>query len=260
MKKEKVISAAKQNALLLCAIAFMIVPVVMAYMPWMVSPAVEAASGWGVGPIRFGAREARPAEFAQILMPDMFSTLGAIGIYAGIVIRGNIETFKSPVKIILLVLNVLFIASFTKVFLSSEHWKLFGFLDLGITSQTIFFITIAISWLGMKTIAGFSWIILFLAAIGTMTEVNTALGAAGAMYILSPFISIGMQLAGRFINIGMSNLKDDFFASANIIKGDINHSIDTTKRGVNAAIGMAATAATGVPIMPQIPETKEKEQ
>lgn len=255
MKKGKFVDVAKQNLLLICAIILMIVPVVIAYMSWMTSPAVEATKGFG--PWGWGAKAAKAAEFAPILRPDMFSTIGAVAIYAGIVIRGNIETFKSPIKIILLVLNVLFIASFTKVFLSTEHWKLFGFFDMGITSQTMFFITVAISWLGMKTIAGFSWIILFLAAIGTMTQVNESLGAAGVLYILCPFISIGMQLAGNFINISMSTFKEDFFASTDVIKGDIYHSIDSTKKGVNSAIGVAATMATGIPTIPKIEEEEK---
>lgn len=252
MKKEKVISAVKQNVLLIFAILFMVVPVIMAYMPWMVKAATEATKGFG--PFGWGAKEAQEAVYEQILKPDMFATIGAIAIYAGVVVRGNFSMFKNPIKIILLVLNVLFIASFTKVFLSSEHWKLLGFFDLGITSQTMFFITIAISWLGMKTIAGFSWIILFIASIGTMTQVNDALGGAGAYYVLSPFISIGMQLAGGFISISTDTLKEDFFATTNVIKGDVTKSIDATKNGVNNAIGMVTTAATGMPVMPKIEE------
>ena len=255
MKKERVISAVKQNVLLIFAILFMLVPVIMAYLPWMTKPAMEATIGFG--PFHWGAKAAQDAVYDQILKPDMFSTIGAVAIYAGIVVRGNVAMFKSPVKIILLVLNVLFIASFTKVFLSSEHWKLFGYFDMGISSQTMFFITIAISWIGMKTIAGFSWIILFIAAIGTMTQVNDVLGGAGALYILCPFISIGMQLAGDFINISMGTLKEDFFASTDMIKVDVQHSIDSTKKGVNSAIGVATTMATGVPIVPKI-EKEEK--
>ena len=180
------------------------------------------------------------------IQPDLLSSLMAILLYSGVIIRGDWSIFKNPIKVILLVLNVLFIASFTKVFLGSEKWSLFGLIDMPISSQTFFLITLAISWLGMKTLAGFSWIILLLASVGQLTEVNLNLGLQGTAYMICAFLSIGMQFAGGFISINPESLKSDFFSSANLVKADINASVEATKNVTGGVIN-TAKAATGIP-------------
>ena len=117
-----------------------------------------------------------------------------------------------------------------------------------ISFQTFAILCVAFSWLGMKTIAGFSWIVLFIASVSTLTKINNNMGMLGFAYILFAFLSIGMQIAGGYINISADNLKNEFFTKSNVIKSDVNHSIDSAKQGVKTAIGAATTLATGVPI------------
>ena len=149
-----------------------------------------------------------------------------------------------------MIINVLFIASFTKVFISTEHWKFLWF-DTGISTYTVLYITIAFSWLGMRSLAGYSWIMLMILAACQMTATSDIMGGVGAFYVLCPFISLGMQIAGGYINMNLGNLKEDFFGASRIIKSDVNQSIETTKNAVNSAIGVAKMAA-GVPNIPNM--------
>ncbi len=228
MKGEKVVNKVKNNALLIVAVIFMLIPIGIAISFLM--PA-EKFLFW----------ETKRATYA--LHPDFLSGGLAIAIYSAVVIRGDMSIFKNPVKVFLAILNITFIASFSKTFLHANKWKLFGMLDLGISSQTFAILCVAFSWLGMKTIAGFSWIILFIASVSTLTGINNNMGMLGFAYILFAFLSIGMQIAGRYINVSADNLKNEFFTKSNVIKLDVNHSIDSAKQGVKTAIGAAATCA-----------------
>lgn len=236
MKSEKVVNTIKQNVLLIIAVVLMLVPVFIAMTFLM--PAEK-----------FLLFETKAATYA--LQPDFLAGWPAIAIYSAVVIRGDMSTFKSPVKVLLAILNITFIASFSKTFLNNTEWKLFGLVKLGISSQTFAILCVAFSWLGMKSLAGFSWVILFVASISTLTKINNELGFLGYLYILCAFLSIGMQIAGGYISIDTEQLKSDFFSTSGIIKSDVNKSIETTKGAVNSAIGVAKMAA-GIPNIPNM--------
>ena len=44
-------------------------------------------------------------------------------LYTATIIRGDLSIFKSPVKVVLMILNLLFIASFTKTMINTNEWK-----------------------------------------------------------------------------------------------------------------------------------------
>ena len=240
MNKEKIVNYVKSNTLLIGAIIMMLIPVLIAcsfVMPSHKFLFIE----WGK---------------SRALLPDEPSVFMAILLYAGSVIRGDWSVFKKPTRIILMILNLLFIASFTKCFINTDKWKLFGVIPMDISSLAFFIFTLCLSWLGMKTIAGFAWIILLLASIGTLQEVSIYLGFSGAVYILCAFLSVGFQLAGGLISIDFENLKMEFLSSSKMIKSDTNASIDATKKGVKSVIGVAKMAA-GVPNIPKVEQTNK---
>ena len=236
MGKEKIVKNIRQNVLLIVAVVLMLIPIFIAMS--FVMPAEK-----------FLFFETKAATYA--LQPDFLAGWPAIAIYSAVVIRGDMSTFRNPVKVLLAILNITFIASFSKTFLNNNEWRLFGLVNLGISSQTFAILCVAFSWLGMKSIAGFTWVILFIASISTLTKINSELGFSGYLYILCAFLSIGMQIAGGYITFSGEQLKSDFFNASGIIKSDVNKSIEITKGAVNSAIGVAKMAA-GVPNIPNM--------
>ncbi|MDR2792548.1 MAG: hypothetical protein LBB61_02620 [Treponema sp.] len=75
----------------------------------------------------------------------------------------------------------------------------------------------------MRAIAGFIWIFLFILAVGRIAGLNVAMGVLGVVYILSAFVSIGLQLKDS-VNM-LSSFKDDFIGAGHRVAGDIGSSI-----------------------------------
>jgi hypothetical protein len=118
------------------------------------------------------------------LKPSMLSTLLAIGLYSALVIRlkGLHNSFCSPSDTILSLLTILFCSSFINFFLNDNFGKI------------LLLVSLLLSWLGLKFIAGIVWIVL-IAFVGTRVMVaNTAMGVWGSLYILSAFLGIVLQL------------------------------------------------------------------
>ena len=55
--------------------------------------------------------------------------------------------------------------------------------------------TVLLSWLGMKTVAGYSWIIFIFVATSHMIKVYNSMGMLGAIYIISIAISLFLQIS-----------------------------------------------------------------
>ena len=129
------------------------------------------------------------------LFPNIISLVCSLFVYSSFVIRvkGINNTFKNIPDFIISILCILVLASFIKIFLRDSlvltGWvgnvlKMFGLNNsyLLIVGAVIF------SWLGIKTIAGFMWIII---AVLGMVELATAGQYMGeyisAVFILSSF-------------------------------------------------------------------------
>ena len=165
------------------------------------------------------------------LRPELLNTLFAVILYSGVVIRNKFEIFKDPLKIVLCIVNILFLASLTGVFIDND-FKL-PFAD--ISGYAILYFAIGMSWLGMKSISGYAWVILLVCSIGNMTKINDAMGFLGATYILSAFTSLGMQIASGYLSVDKEAFKRDFYNTGNAISVDINQSVETTKKVLSVA-------------------------
>lgn len=227
----------KENKLIFIAIILMLVSIFMACKGYNYD-----RDGFKLFDFEIGGEHS-----VLTLTPNLLSTLAAIALYAGVVIRNKLEIFTETLKVILCVVNVLFLASLTTVFVSSKPWSIPFF---SISNYAILIVAIALSWLGMKAISGYAWIILLITSIGQMTKVNEAMGFNGTIYILCAFISLGMQLASGFLVVDFNSLKSEFYNTKEIVVGDMNKSIETTKAGMNNVVNAGktvATVATGVP-------------
>ena len=187
-----------------------------------------------------------------IIHPDVITTMYAVFMYSSLLVRGivdiDLKTEKTPIlvmRIVLLSLNVLFIASFLSIFVNAKTF-------LGVSSQALFIFAIALSWLGVKSIAGYVWVLLFLLSLGNISKINEAMGLFGAIYVLSAFISIAFQFIpnNKFSELAQA-FKSDFKVAKTEIQEDLSEAKKTTEKIIKASAGAAvnySSASNGTPV------------
>jgi len=150
------------------------------------------------------------------LFPNIISLLCSLFVYSSFVIRvkGINNTFKNIPDFIISILCILVLASFIKIFLRDSivltGWVGTMLKMVGLNNSYFLIATAVIfSWLGIKSIAGFMWIII---AILGMVELATAGEYMGeyisAVFILSAFCGFifylkyeGKIIINSFINM-----------------------------------------------------------
>jgi hypothetical protein len=132
------------------------------------------------------------------------------------------DEFATPSKLVLFIMNLWFMASFISVFFSGKSWPI-PFIN--ISSQAFLMLTLVFSYLGMRCIAGYSWVVLMIGSLNNLSAINEAMGVLGAVYILCGFISFVFQ--GDYEDI-LSQLKQDFSGAGKRIAGDMNEAKNTT--------------------------------
>jgi len=187
-----------------------------------------------------------------IIRPNLITTMVAVFMYSSLLVRGivniDLKTEKTPIlvmEIVLLSLNVLFIASFLSIFVKEKTF-------LGVSSQGFLIFGIALSWLGVKSIAGYVWVLLFLLSLGNVSKINEAMDFLGAIYVLSAFISIAFQFIpnNKFSELAQA-FKSDFKVAKNEIQEDLSEAKETTEKIIKASAGAAvnySSASNGTPV------------
>lgn len=182
------------------------------------------------------------------LIPQLVSTMFAIGIFCGLFLRFNKEMFNTIPKVIICIFDILFLSSFTCVFVSDKFG--FAFLIGGL----------AFSWIGMRSIAGFSWIILIICSIPRLLSVSRDMGFFGAIYILCPFISFAGQVFWLdMIKFDFKELKNEFFGMQSQIQSDVNSSVEISKKVGGKVIDIAKSAMPGGNIINTVAGDNNKE-
>ena len=104
----------------------------------------------------------------------------------------------------------------------------------GLNSEVIQYLllsAIVLSWLGMKAVAGGSWLLLFPAIAVSIINNNTAMGFYGFIYVASGFIGILLHSELNPANL-VKGVKEEFMNSEEIqsaIKSDVNQTINNIK-------------------------------
>jgi hypothetical protein len=164
------------------------------------------------------------------IMPTLMSLVPAILLYLSIIVRFRLKILGDSKKFPLLelmvtLLNVWFCASFLSVFLSTKNFVL-----IPISPQALMWGAIVLSWISMRTIAGFIWIALFVFSLFRFSSISEAMGGWGALYILSAFAGMLLQLrrmeSPREI---LLSLKEDFLGVASRAKDDASISAEVAK-------------------------------
>lgn len=162
------------------------------------------------------------------IFPGFISTLVAIILIAPLYARNILKWNKSFYTLISLILFLILFGSLVELAMGGN----------GLNSQVVQYLllsAIVLSWLGMKSIAGGSWLLLFPAIAVSIIENNTAMGFYGFIYVACGFIGILLHSELNPANL-ISGLKEEFSGSSemqNAIKSDINQTINTIKSVIN---------------------------
>ena len=134
--------------------------------------------------------------------PNLLSTLCAVLFYASLIIRYEgvfraKNLFEALVSILRTFLNCWVLSSLVSISLfpasnSTGNLTIIGFLNN--PQSTLLIIALLLSWLGMKAIAGFSWVLFIVAAWRHVLEINSSMGMLGAVFILTLALSLFLQI------------------------------------------------------------------
>lgn len=158
------------------------------------------------------------------IFPGFISTLVAIVLIAPLYARNILKWNKSLYTLISLILFLLLFGSLVELAMGGN----------GLNSQVVQYLLLSaviLSWLGMKAIAGGSWLLLFPAIAISIIHNNTAMGFYGFIYVASGFIGILLHSELNPANL-VKGLKEEFSVNENVqnqIKNEVNQTVETIK-------------------------------
>ena len=161
------------------------------------------------------------------IFPSFISTLIAIILIAPLYARNILKWNKSFYTLISLILFLLLFGSLVELAMGGN----------GLNSQVIQYLlltAVILSWLGMKAIAGGSWLLLFPAIAISIVNNNTAMGFYGFIYVASGFIGILLHSELNPANL-VKGFKEEFVATEGAqtqIKNEINQTVETIKSAI----------------------------
>ncbi len=183
------------------------------------------------------------------LSVDAMQAMYAIFLYSPCMFRNfNRKETMTFSNLCMHVLNLLFISVLICImFKGFEEGKLIPIINLPV--QSFLLIAIALSWLGVRAVAGYAWIIVALFSITTFSDTAISLKSEGWICVICGYLSILFQLVEN--NFGVDNLNDLFYEIRGIgtrhgdrIKGDLGASWQLTK-SAGANIKNSATKYLG---------------
>lgn len=191
----------------LLGIALMMIPCIIS-----VSPASSYSTTVSRIPLLPSWVPFNQKEVEQTITPDIpralvavISYYGALIVRYGIFKKGNIiEALVSSVRTFL---NCWALAALLGIVLATDTDGAFSLGAFTFNSSSLLLIAVLFSWVGMKTLAGYSWILFALAGVTRFNMVSAAMGAWGALFILTLAISMLLQV-NDFSNI--QNFMEDF--------------------------------------------------
>jgi len=137
----------------------------------------------------------------ESIRPGLISMLIAVIFYLSLMVRyegvfRKRNLFEVFVSIVRMTVNCWVIAALVTLVIpetGNQGSSLFAFLFSG-NQSTILVIALLLSWLGMKTIAGFSWVLFIAAAWSHLTQIDAAMKMGGAIFVLTFALSLFLQI------------------------------------------------------------------
>lgn len=164
------------------------------------------------------------------IKPDMIMALFACAFYLALVVRYGFFKKDTLADIIVSVI---------RAFL--DIWVLSSFLMMCFPKRsdlinTALILAVLFTWLGMRSIAGYGWIISIILGAKNLVSMNKHMGMIGAVYIILIVLSLMLQVSN------VANIKD-FFLEFNgksskgreRIRDNMNAAADDAKQKVTTA-------------------------
>ena len=189
-----------------------------------------------------------PENYSASFKFGMISTTVAVLVYFPIIIRNYSSNINNIFNWCQHIANIILLSLFLNAVLGDDGSHTESIIPLlNITVFQLLAVSILFSWLGLSSIAGFSWIFCFIGILINLQKADIGLDNIGGVVILLPFCSILLQL---FLpGFGIDNLSDfgsQFFNNATgRIKGDMHASISTTKKAIGTGVGIASKGLIG---------------
>ena len=178
----------------LIAVGLMVIAITLVFSEnWQTSGFVHAVYH---GSTIVRAKEISPANDFSV-KPSVISTVWAVFIYGALLVRRYIRSFTNLPTLVLVFCNVFFIASLIEAFLPSESITLLSFLwvDLiKVNPQQLLLGALMLTWLGMRALSGAVILVLGVAFLSRVHDLNVSLGLYGTFYALCGFMSVFIQM------------------------------------------------------------------
>lgn len=193
-----------------------------------------------------GLPTARPQKDVSIA-PQVTSILWAIIIYGALLARRVVRGFSNLTTMLLVVLNIVFVASLIESFVPAQSICLFSFLGwelLKVNPQQLLMAAVALSWIGMRALSGVSIVVLGIAFISRSMELNV-LGIYGTFYVLCGFLSLIVQMKLPYMmpeGGWIANLRQDF----GMLQLEARKNVGELQKDVAAVAKRTADVATAV--------------
>ena len=199
------------------------------------------------------------------LRPGLLSSLIAVIFYAALLIRLDLFKADSLLEGIISVartfLNCWALASLITLALPAEQLQGVAFKDFLLNHQgVLLLLALVLSWIGMRTISGYCWILFIIAAWNRLMNLDKAMEISGPVYVITLFVSLLLQIGsttdlkdiiyefrGQFSSAA-SSVRTNMSMAANDAAGKVQQAANVVGAGVSAftPLKVSATAARSV--------------
>lgn len=114
------------------------------------------------------------------IKPTVISAIISLTMLLPLYLRGILVWRKTIYKLIVFVLLLSVFASLANI----------AILEKGTFTVQLVIAAVALSWLGMRSIAGLGWVLVFIAAAYNLMTVSEAMGFLGFIFIASAFLGL----------------------------------------------------------------------
>lgn len=177
------------------------------------------------------------------IAPQFTSIIWAVLIYGAMLVRKYVRSVKNIPVLMLVLLNVIFIASLIESFLPAQSVKVLWLWEVNPQSLLVF--AALMTWCGMRAISGVAIILLMIASLSRVQSLNESLGIYGAVYALCGLFSLLIQCKLPYMvpeGGWLNSLKQDFGRGVSYIGSEARQNLLATGNAVQTGVKMAATA------------------
>jgi hypothetical protein len=160
---------------------------------------------------------------SMTFQPGYISTIFAVFLIAPLYLRGVLKWSKSLYSLLSLMLILLVFASFTELAIGGNEYNRIVI--------SLLVAAVLLSWLGIRAVAGASWILALAAAIYAAIENNLSMGIYGFVYVGSGFIGLVLHSG---LNPGelFEGIKDEYSKVGTMAKNTAESDIKESVRRV----------------------------